>query len=251
MNEGKFSGKSAVYAAYRPGYPDALFAALFADAGFRPGMAVADVGAGTGIFGAGLVARGCRVFAVEPNDDMRAEAEARWTDRSTFTPVAGTAEATALPNGGVDAVVAAQAFHWFDRDRFRAECRRILSGDGPVALVWNHRDEDDPAVNAVREVNRTHCPAFNGFSGGMRAAGEGAFAAFFRDGQYTRRAFPFVIEHTEDAFVGRALSSSYAPRPGDAGHAPYAAALRGVFGRFADGPRLRTPMVCQAYWGAV
>ncbi|MDB5127940.1 methyltransferase domain-containing protein [Mucilaginibacter sp.] len=50
-----------------------------------------------------------------------------------------TAEDTRLPNAGIDAIIAGQAFHWFDAKKTRAEFERILKPGGIIALIWNER----------------------------------------------------------------------------------------------------------------
>ena len=65
-----------------------------------------------------------------------------WPRIPVFTSVKGTAEATTLADGSVDLITAAQAFHWFDRARTRAEFERILKPGGWVALIWNDRQLD-------------------------------------------------------------------------------------------------------------
>lgn len=92
---------------------------------------VADIGAGTGKWTARLLPLGCRICAVEPNGSMRREAERLLGGEPRLTLLGGSAEHTGLPDASVDCVTAAQAFHWFDRERFRAECRRILTPGGP------------------------------------------------------------------------------------------------------------------------
>ena len=74
-NTSRFTGRADVYAKARPGYAAELIKKLSAWAELSPASTVADIGAGTGIFSAQLAAIGARVIAVEPNDDMRAEAE--------------------------------------------------------------------------------------------------------------------------------------------------------------------------------
>ncbi len=59
----------------------------------------------------------------------------------TATVLDGTAEAVPLPDASVDAVVAAQAFHWFDGDRALPEIHRVLRAHGRLGLIWNVRDE--------------------------------------------------------------------------------------------------------------
>lgn len=107
----RFDRRVANYAAHRPGYPPELIAFLREELGLGPGSVVADVGSGTGILAAMLLREGCRVFAVEPNAEMRAAAEAALNDDPNFVSVAGTAEETTLEDASVDFTTAAQAFH--------------------------------------------------------------------------------------------------------------------------------------------
>ena len=72
----RFSDRVADYVRYRPGYPPELMRHLAARTGLGPGDAAADIGSGTGIFTRLLLEAGAEVFAVEPNADMRAAAEA-------------------------------------------------------------------------------------------------------------------------------------------------------------------------------
>jgi SAM-dependent methyltransferase len=121
------------YDRYRPGYaPAALVWAL----GERP-RRVMDLGAGTGILSRLLRQLGHDVIAVEPDEQMR-------TRLAEVSPgihaVGGRAEEIPLADGSVDAVVAGQAYHWFDRDRTHAELARVLRPDGVFAAFWNDAD---------------------------------------------------------------------------------------------------------------
>jgi SAM-dependent methyltransferase len=64
----------------------------------------------------------------------------------------GSAEAIPLPDGSVGAVVAAQAFHWFDNHDARAEIARVLADGGVFAPIWNVRDESVPWVAELTGV---------------------------------------------------------------------------------------------------
>jgi SAM-dependent methyltransferase len=66
--------------------------------------------------------------------------------------VGGTAEAVELPDGSVDAIVAAQAFHWFDAPVALREMHRVLRPDGRVGLVWNRRDSSVEWVAKLSEI---------------------------------------------------------------------------------------------------
>src|SRR5437899_1233764 len=130
----RFTDRVADYVRFRPHYPPAVFAELRDRLGLGAGSSVADVGSGTGISARPLLEMGCTVFAVEPNAAMRSAAEQWLGDFPRFQSIAGTAEATTLAEHSVDAVVAAQAFHWFDAASARREFQRILKPRGWVAL---------------------------------------------------------------------------------------------------------------------
>src|SRR5216683_824394 len=140
----RFSDRVENYVRYRPGYPAEVLDLLRAECGLRPSHTVADIASGTGAFTRLLLENGNSVFAVEPNAAMRemgiAQLESFGSDRPVS--VAGTAEETTLRSASVDFVTAAQAAHWFDLPRARAEFARILRSGGPVGwcvLIWNER----------------------------------------------------------------------------------------------------------------
>jgi SAM-dependent methyltransferase len=114
-----FSSAASGYRTYRPGYPDALFAWLAAAAPARD--AALDCGCGSGQASVALARHFGRVFAVDPSAAQIASAEAHPRVEYRVAP----AEATGLPDGCVDLVVAAQALHWFDFERFWPEVRRV------------------------------------------------------------------------------------------------------------------------------
>ena len=248
-NENRFSGKADVYAKCRPAYPEAYIDYLMAAAGLEKGAPVADIGAGTGILTGQLLRRGWKVTAVEPNGDMRREMERRLGRCGGFTAMPGTAEATSIAAGSVVLVTAAQAFHWFDPALFRAECRRILSPAGKVALVWNNRDGDSELVRANAEICRAFCPAFRGFSGGRMAEMPELFRNFFRGGGYEEKQFRHDLAMDETGFVGRNLSASYAPRPGDPSYGEFVAAVRRLFADHARNGRIEMPNQTRRYLG--
>ncbi len=126
-----FSTKAAVYAQARPTYPVALFDRL---AALAPHRELAwDCGAGNGQASLGLADHFQHVYATEPSPDQLAQATAH--PRVTYAQSAETAPA--LAKASADLVTAAQAAHWFDRDRFYAEVHRVLRPEGVVAL-WTY-----------------------------------------------------------------------------------------------------------------
>ena len=147
-----FTSKVDDYVAARPPYPRELFAFFSDVVGVRKGARVVDVGAGTGMFTAGLLDHGYEVLAVEPNEGMRRAADDRFHDVPGYSSAPGSAEAMPVPANSVDFVVAAQAFHWFDMERARTEFLRVLRPDARVALVWNDRVLADPLHQALDEM---------------------------------------------------------------------------------------------------
>jgi len=251
MNESKFDGMGKIYASFRPSYPRAFMEYLRGGVGIRESCAVADIGSGTGILTRQLLESGVQVFAVEPNADMRAVAEADLRGFGGFVSVNGTAESTTLAAHSVGFVTAAQAFHWFDSKRFKAECARIMKPRGKVVLVWNSRDAESALVRENDAINKKYCPDFKGFSGGMRGAeNEDDFADFF-EGAYETKIFSNDTSCGEQGFIGRNLSASYAPKESDADYQAYVAELRALFAKYSKNGTLRTPNFTRSYAGHI
>ncbi len=131
----RFSSRVENYVKYRPDYPPAVLEVLRDTCGFTPDALVADIGSGTGIFSQLLLRHDNPVFGVEPNAEMRAAAERMLAGDSRFTGIDGTAEKTTLPDRSVAFITAAQAFHWFNRNRTRPEFERILQPGGWIVLI--------------------------------------------------------------------------------------------------------------------
>lgn len=153
-----FGAEAAAYAEHRPDYPaEAVRWALAsvphapdATPSASPDVArdVLDLGAGTGKLTGVLAALGHRVTAVEPDPAMLAELRVRFPD---VTALPGGAEDIPLPDASVDAVLAGQAFHWFDQDKALPEIARVLRPGGVVAALWN---SDDDRVEWIAELGR-------------------------------------------------------------------------------------------------
>ena len=211
---------------------------------------IADVGAGTGIFSLALAQRKSKVISVEPNDDMRAQAARLLEPYENSVIVKGSAEGTGLPAASVNAVTAAQAFHWFDAAAFKAECRRILKPGGRVILIWNSKDAEDPMMAEHAEINKRLCPDFKGYPGVM-AQRPDTFESFFKDGIYELLEFRDDILMSEDQFMGRSLSSSYAPKENDEAYEEYIEETRKLYENYQRNGRIRFPNIVKLYSGEV
>jgi SAM-dependent methyltransferase len=160
-----FTDAADAYDRGRPGYPPAVVAAVADAVGLAPGARVLDLGAGTGNLSRALAAAGFDVVAVEPLAGMRAVAARKLGDDRVLE---GTAEAIPLPDASADAVVVADAFHWFDTPRALPEIRRVLRRGGALALLANVPGWTDPAPDWAIELGRLldelrpEHPAFTG-----------------------------------------------------------------------------------------
>ncbi len=224
----RFGNRVDDYARWRPGYPSALAAHLRQRGWLPPTAIVADIGAGTGLSSALFLDAGCSVQAVEPNAPMRAAALRLLGDRARFHAVDGRAEATTLADASVDLVAAGTAFHWFEPSATRAEFARILRDDGIVALFWNVRATEVAFMREYEAVMAAHGAGYCAPGAKRRADTESA-RAFLGAGLLESVDFPNTQTLPFDGLLGRALSSSSAPRPGEAAFAPLQAALRHLF----------------------
>jgi len=132
-----FGGVAAHYERYRPGPPmDAVRWILP-----TPVHAAVDLGAGTGALSRLLVEWADEVFAVEPDDRMRAVLS---DNVPRVTAVAGRAESMPLPDASVNAVLASSSWHWVDPVPALREVGRVLVPGGTLGAVWSGPDRESP-----------------------------------------------------------------------------------------------------------
>jgi SAM-dependent methyltransferase len=232
----RFSDRVADYVRYRPDYPSVLIETLARAAHLGPASTIADVGSGTGIFARRLLEiAGARVIAIEPNAPMRQAAEAASAHEPRFESRDAAAEATGLADASVDAVTAAQAFHWFEPKAARAEFARILRPGGHLALVWNQRRET-PQNRDYEAMLERFAPEYKHVREKDRAA-EPMIRAFFAP--HVPVLWTFANEQSFDAagLRGRLTSSSYAPRAEDPLYPAILAELRAIFDAHAKDGR--------------
>ena len=244
----RFSDRVDDYLRYRPGYPAGVLELLRAGVGLTPAAVIADIGAGTGISTELFLRNGNPVFAVEPNREMRAAAERFLGGRPGFHSVAGTAEATTLPPASVDGVVVAQAFHWFDAAKARAEFQRILRPGGWIVLIWNTRRKDTPFARAYEALLEAFGTDYAQVK--HERIDEAGLAGFFAPG-FGRHSLPNAQVLDFDALRGRLLSSSYAPSAGHPRHAPMLADLEKIFRDHQSGGHVRFDYETQVFFGRV
>jgi ubiquinone/menaquinone biosynthesis C-methylase UbiE len=243
----RFDDRVENYAAYRPGYPAGVVEFLRDELGATRDSSVADVGSGTGLLSELLLKIGCAVTGVEPNDAMRAFAESHLKEYPNFRSVKGTAEATTLEAACVDLVTAAQAFHWFDAVRARAEFRRILKANGSVALVWNMRRLDStPFLRDYEKLLREFGTDYAQVN--CEQVSEEKIARFF-GGEFGVRSFDNFQSVDFASLRGRLLSSSYVPLAGHPNYEPMLARLRSIFDAHQRDGRVLIEYDAKVYYG--
>lgn len=244
---GRFSNRVADYVKYRPSYPaDAVDHLVALGAGSN--ATVADIGSGTGILSALLVDRVATLYAVEPNAAMRAAAESDLSHRNGFVSVDGTAERTTLGDASVDLVVAAQAYHWFERDAALTEFRRILRAPKPVALLWNSRLSDTPFLAEYEALLQRYGTDYRNVNHQNITPDElrSLFSA-----KFSLQTFDNEQHFDLEGLKGRLFSSSYAPTEGQPGYGELVAGLEAAFDRYHEAGYVAFRYKTEVYSGVV
>jgi SAM-dependent methyltransferase len=243
----RFSDRVANYVLYRPGYPTAVIQELTAACGLASSHVVADVASGTGIWTRMLLENGNAVFGVEPNAEMREAGERLLAAFPKFSSATGTAEATTLADQSVDFVTAAQAAHWFDRERARREFVRILKPGGWLVLLWNERLTDSTVF--LRDYEQLLLTYGTDYQDIRHEHTTSTVNEFFDPAPFQERAFEMRQEFDYAGVEGRLLSSSYAPGPEHPKHASMLRELRRIFDARATEGRVAFEYQTRLYFG--
>lgn len=244
----RFSSRVDAYIRYRPGYPHEIIEYLREGFGLREDSVVADVGSGTGIFTELLLSNGNTVYAVEPNDAMRAAAERQLGGNPRFVSIAAPAEKTALPAASVDLLTAAHSFHWFDPQPTRREFARVLKPGRPVVLIWNHRRTDTtPFLAEYERFLLRHATDYTKINHANVEAER--LEAFYSPSSYTTKSFTNEQVMDFDGLRGFVLSSSYLPGPSDPGHGEMMDDLARLFERHRRNGAVRFEYSTNVYCG--
>ncbi|WP_066903824.1 class I SAM-dependent methyltransferase [Mycolicibacterium houstonense] len=186
-----FGSEAAAYERGRPSYPPEAIDWLLPENAHR----VLDLGAGTGKLTTRLVERGLDVIAVDPIPEMLELLSNSLPDTPALL---GTAEEIPLADNSVDAVLVAQAWHWFDPERAVKEVSRVLRPGGRLGLVWNTRDE---RLGWVKDLGRIIGPEHDPFNN------EVTLAAPF--GEVERHQVEWTSYLTPQALIDLVASRSY------------------------------------------
>ncbi len=233
----RFSNRVENYVKYRPDYPPEVLDLFRNEMNLQTDSVIADIGSGTGISAKMFLENGNPVFGVEPNALMRDAAEEFLKVFPNFKNIDGTAENTNLPDKSVNFVVAAQAFHWFDKAETLKEFTRILRLGGFVALIWNERQLD------TNEFLRGYEKLLIKFGTDYEKVrhdnlDEKLFADCFQR-NFRRKTFQNAQTVDFEGLKGRVLSSSYMPAETDESFEPLIIELQRLFANYAENGKIQ------------
>jgi ubiquinone/menaquinone biosynthesis C-methylase UbiE len=245
----RFSSRVDNYVRYRPGYPPEVLELLQKECGLTHDTVVADIASGTGIWTRWLLSNGNRVYGVEPNGEMRKAGEEFLKSYPRFASVEGSAEATTLEDQSVEMVTAAQAAHWFNRERARREFVRILKPGGWTVLLWNERLIDTtPFLRAYEQMLLDYGTDYREVRHERTTA---EIRDFFAPAAYREKIFKYEQRFDYEGIEGRLLSSSYTPQTGHANYAPMLKALRRIFDEYQVNGQVALEYDTRVFYGVL
>jgi len=146
----------------RPDYASAAIDRIISCAGVEKGAPVCDIGAGVGHLTIPLAKRGLQVTSVEPNDAMRTLGAKRTEGMGNVAWREATAEATGQAPASVRLVTYGSSFNVTNRSKALAEAERILAPSSRwIAMLWNHRDLEDPVQSAIEGIIKKHIDSYD------------------------------------------------------------------------------------------
>jgi ubiquinone/menaquinone biosynthesis C-methylase UbiE len=154
-----FDQIAAEYDRHRPAYPDELLDQACQVAGIGRGDQVLEVGCGSGQLTRALVARGLRVTAIEPGNNLMALARRNLEGAGEMEFVNAQFEDAFLPRERFQAVFSASAFHWIDPQVSWQKAADVLVPGGTLALVSyfgleepRSKQDQEAVLAAIRKV---------------------------------------------------------------------------------------------------
>lgn len=235
-NEDNFNGKAKFYNS-RPLYPQECIDYLVEKFNLRVDSVIADIGAGTGILTKPFLAVCGTVYAVEPNADMFFELCKNLSPYQNAICLKASAEDTGIPPLSCDAAVVGTAFHWFDKDKFSTECKRILKNKKHVAILRIvNNSESDKRIDGIKHYS-------------MHDLDDAK--AFFGTGFTEHICFEYTQSFDEERYINNLLSSATAPLPNEANFDTYVSRCKRVFHKYFGNVLAELPFAVNCYIGSL
>jgi len=159
-----WSGKAEAYDVYRPQSPPVLIDILTQLAHIQRPQLIVDLGCGTGLSTRMWAERAEHIVGIEPNADMRQQAEvstAKLSSAKNITYQDGLSTQTHLPSNSADIVTCSQALHWMEPEPTFAEIARILRPGGifaaydydlPLTIHWEAEQSENMVMARFRTL---------------------------------------------------------------------------------------------------
>jgi SAM-dependent methyltransferase len=230
-------------------YPNEVIAFLKGQNILNAHTVIADIGSGTGISTELFLKQGNVVYGVEPNKEMREAAERLLKGYKNFKSIDATAENTSLENKSIDLIIAVQAFHWFDKEKSKAEFQRIIKPNGTIVLMWNDRRTDSTQfLQAYEDFIKMFATDY--LEVNHKNIDDEIFNKFFTGG-FKMESFLNVQHFDLDGLKGRILSSSYMPAEGHKDFDFMMSVLKKIFTRFQENGKVILEYDTKLYYGGL
>jgi ubiquinone/menaquinone biosynthesis C-methylase UbiE len=243
----RFSNRVENYIKYRPNYPQEMLGLFRDEMKLEKSSVIADIGSGTGISTKFFLENGNTVYGIEPNEAMRKGAEEFLKDFPNFKSVSGTSENTTLADNSVDLIIAAQAFHWFDKEKTRPEFRRILRETGFTALIWNERQLD--SNNFLREYEQFLVKFGTDYTQVRHDSISNDILEAFFQSKFQKAVFQNSQILDFEGLRGRIMSSSYMPTEENSRFEQMITELKNLFIKYEKNEKIEILYDTNIYYG--
>jgi ubiquinone/menaquinone biosynthesis C-methylase UbiE len=241
-----YSSKAKKYSRYRWDYAAQAIQEIFDTANISAESVVADLGAGTGILTRHFIGKVRRIYAIEPNPEMRQVAKEAFLSSPSCIVKEGCAEETTLADGEVDLITVAQAIHWFSPEPANTEIHRILKKEGWLGILRNYGTNE--TIND--EITRLSVSEYgvNPIPRSLQTKNI-PMSYYYGHNHFERKTFPFQFQQSWEEFIGSITSASYMP---DENHPLYAKmenAARNIFRKLSQNGQLEVQGETELYIG--
>ncbi|MEO6691441.1 MAG: class I SAM-dependent methyltransferase [Saprospiraceae bacterium] len=244
----RFSDRVENYIKYRPGYPPQILQYLKEEINLTPNNIIADIGSGTGISTEVFLKNGNKVYAVEPNKEMREAAERLLKDYTEFISINGTAEETNLKQNSIDIITVGQAFHWFNVNKCKSEFNRILYDNGFVILMWNIRTMNMTGIaDDYEKLLLKFGTDYENVKNTNNVTND-ILKNFYTNG-YKVKEFDNFQTFDFEGLKGRLLSSSYVPNENDSVTKEMLSELGNIFNKHKSNGVIKFEYKASVYFG--
>ena len=161
----KFNEDEYNYDKYRPTYLEELFSDIINYSHIASVHKALEIGIGTGQATLPILQSGCKVTAIELGDKLTRYVKDKFSNYRNFNVINGDFMEYPIKTEFFNLVYCATAFHWLPLEQGYAKVRKILKGNGTIALFWNHpfpNRQDDISNIVNRRVYNKYRPSDRG-----------------------------------------------------------------------------------------